>query len=148
MDTWTATHSRNFCTYLNIWYRLWRVMKGQLLGRALHKHFGGGVGGGVSIGLWCRWWCFVSRKETCMYKVLISRGRNSQPGPVHIFMCQLVITQHGLVFPDCSGLSETLSITCIALFSDIRLCECVWSTSICVYDLSPSSPQERQPTHH
>lgn len=37
MDTWTATHSRNLCTCLNIWYRLWRVMKGQLLGRALHK---------------------------------------------------------------------------------------------------------------
>lgn len=37
MDTRTATQIMNLCTYLNIWYRLWRAMKGQLCGRAAHK---------------------------------------------------------------------------------------------------------------
>ncbi len=71
--------------------------------------------------------------------------RSSSQARLHIFMCQLVITQRGLVFPDCSGLSETLRVTCITHFPDIHLCvcgrmrACVVNKYMCVWPISISA---------
>lgn len=58
MDKRTATHSRNLCTYLNIWYRLWRAMKGQLWGRAAQELSALSCAFGEYLGRWAgqgRW---------------------------------------------------------------------------------------------
>lgn len=126
------------CAYLNarpLWYTLWRVMKGQLFGRGrrspkqraecLWGMLGGHAepgGGALSL----------TNRHTASAR---QRTRISSPARLHTFMCQLVITPRGLVFPDCSGLSETLRLTCITHSPDTSLCACA-SARACVRSTS------------